>query len=319
MATPFLFALRSSFSDRKIYLLCRSYVSAIYRHCSAVDHLVIYDRGEGLIGAVKALRRTAPRRTIETCFSLPVSLRSAMLSFFTGARCRVGYGGEFRRMFLTDMLPLKAYRSEHLVDAYIELVSFISDKEVEAGPLPVVVPSYEWEKVIECFGLEEGYIVFAPGAEYGGAKVWPADRFARLASLISKRTGRRFVVVGSEGEAAVGKEILQNGGIGAGRNLAGRCSVDELLAVLRGASLVIGNDSGPVHIAAAMGRPTLSIFGSTSPAWTAPRGRAVEIVKVDVECSPCFERECPRGEPRCMMEIEPDLVFEKACRLLGEV
>ena len=317
MATPFLSALRNLFPERGIYLLCRRYVSPIYRHCSAVDHLVDYERDTGLRGALRALGSGVPREMREICFVMPVSFRSALVSFLAGAKSRIGYGGDLRGMLLTDALPAGAYRSRHLVDGYLALLEKVSEGWKGKSPAPVVVPSYEWEKDLESFGIREGYVVLSPGAEYGGAKVWPADRYGRVAAVISRRTGRRVVVVGSKGEAAVGDEIL--GGTGAGRNLAGRCSVDELLSVLRGASLVIGNDSGPAHIAAAMGRPTVAIFGSTSPSWTAPRGRMVEIVNAGTECSPCFERECPDGEPRCMTEIEPEFVFEKACRLLGEV
>jgi heptosyltransferase-2 len=317
MATPFLFALRSAFPDRSIYLLCRSYVSAIYRHCSAVDTLVVFDRRGGMSGVLREIGKAVPRKMREICFVLPVSFRAALISYLAGARRRVGYGGDFRSLLLTDALPSKGYRSGHLIEVYIELLQRFSGGDAGRSPIPVVVPSYEWEKDLASFGLDEGYVVIAPGAEYGGAKVWPADRFKRVAAMVSGSSGRRIVIVGSEGEALAGDEILEN--TGTGRNLAGRCSVDELLSVLRGATLVIGNDSGPAHMAAAMGRPTVAIFGSTNPSWTAPRGRAVEIVTADVECSPCFERECPHGEPRCMMEIEPDLVFERACRLLGEV
>lgn len=319
MAIPFLFVLRKTFPERSIHLLCRSYVEAIYRHCSAVDHLVVYEKARGIRGALLAIRREVPKESREICFILPVSFHSALLSVLAGARRRIGYGGELRGMLLTDPLPSDEHRSGHLVDVYTRLISRIYGTEVEEAPLPVVVPSYEWEKEIQSFGLEEGYVVLSPGAEYGGAKVWPADRFARVASQISRHSGKRIIVVGSEREAGVGDEILSMAGIGTGRNLAGRCNVVELLSVLRGASLVVGNDSGPVHISAAMGRPTLTIFGSTSPAWTAPRGRAVEIARVDIDCSPCFERECPQGDTRCMNEIEPRIVVEKACRLLGEV
>jgi heptosyltransferase-2 len=319
MATPFLFTLRRTFPEKCIYLFCRSYVAPVYRHCSAVDHLAVYEKGVGMRGALGVLRREVPASARDICFILPISFRSALMAFLAGTRRRMGYGGEFRRMLLTDALPSEAYRSGHLADAYIRLVGLASGKEEGDVPMPVVVPSYEWEKDIQSFGLEEGYIVLSPGAEYGGAKVWPGDRFARVASQMSRHTGRRIVVVGSAGETTVGEEILEKACIGTGRNLAGRCSVGELLSVLRGASLVIGNDSGPAHIAAAMGRPTVVIFGSTSPAWTAPRGRAVEIVSANVECAPCFERECPHGEPRCMIEIEPECVLEKACRLAEEV
>ena len=319
MATPFLFILRKTFPERKIYLACRSYVAAIYRHCSPVDHLVVYEREKGFGGALRAVRKEVPRRAKDVCFVLPVSFRSALLSLLAGARRRIGYGGEFRRMLLTEALPSKDFRSGHLTDVYARLIGLASGREVGESPLPVVVPSYEWESEIGSFGLEEGYIVLSPGAEYGGAKVWPAERYSQVSFRLSRRTGRRIVIVGSPRETQIGDHILSNAGLATGRNLAGRCSIDELLCVLRGASLVIGNDSGPVHISAAMGRPTLAIFGSTSPAWTAPRGRAVEIVRAEVECSPCFERECPEGEARCMHEIEPDLVMEKACRLIGEV
>ena len=169
----------------------------------------------------------------------------------------------------------------------------------------------------DAFGLEEGYIVISPGAEYGRAKVWPAERFARAASLLSTRTGRRIVVVGSSGERGAGDVVLS--GVREGCNLAGKCSIDELLSVLRGASLLVGNDSGPAHIAAAMGRPTVALFGSTSPSWTAPRGRAVDCISAEVECSPCFERECPHGEPRCLLGIDPEEVVRRACSLMGEV
>jgi len=319
MATPFLFMLRRALPERSVFLLCRSYVAPIYRHCSAVDHLAVYERRSGIRGALRAVREHVPGRAREICFVLPVSFRSALIAVLSGTGRRMGYGGDFRRALLTDALPSGAYRSGHLVEAYGALVELATGRAAGKAPLPVVVPSYEWEKDIDAFGLEEGYVVISPGAEYGGAKVWPAERFARVASLLARRMGRRLVVVGSSAEAERGGEILSGAGIGTGLNLAGKCSVDELLSVLRGASLVVGNDSGPAHIAAAMGRPTVAIFGSTSPAWTGPRGSAVEIISSGVDCSPCFERECPKGEALCLERIEPEEVVERACGLAGEV
>jgi len=93
-------------------------------------------------------------------------------------------------------------------------------------------------------------------------------------------------------------------------NLAGELDVADLTAVLRGAGVVVGNDSGPVHIAAAMGVPTVALFGSTSPAWTAPRGPRAAAVSIGVDCSPCFRRECPDGTTRCLGELTPEAVLE---------
>ena len=123
--------------------------------------------------------------------------------------------------------------------------------------------------------------------------------------------------VGTAPESEALARIIRSAGEN-GINLAGKCSVRELIAVLRGARIVVGNDSGPVHLSAAMGRPTVAVFGSTSPEWTAPRGAAVRVLKTNAECAPCFKRECPDGDPRCLTGLEADQVYETAVRLIEE-
>jgi heptosyltransferase-2 len=317
MATPFLYVLRRTFPDREIYLLCRSYTAALFRLSPAVDGLVEYERRNGIVGALHAMKRGVPAAGRETCFVLPRSFSSALVSFLGGARRRVGYSGECRTLLLTDVLPSGAYRSGHLTAAYVRLVELVTGRKESALPLPVVIPPYEWQVSLAAMGIPQDYVVISPGAEYGDAKMWLTNRYAALASDISQKTGREVVVIGSVRERSIAEEIVSGTGV-SGRNLAGELTVEALLCVLRGASLVIGNDSGPVHISAAMGRPTLAIFGSTSPVWTSPRGRSVHIVRTNVECSPCFERSCPHGEPRCMSDIDEMHVFEVACRMMGE-
>jgi heptosyltransferase-2 len=317
MATPFLFALRSRLRDRDINLLCRSYVSAVYRRCSAVDHLVEYEKTDGISGALGAIRKDIPSDGRDICFVLPRSFSSAMVAFLSGAGRRIGYGGDLRGLFLTDTLPKDSYTENHLIDIYLRLVESIGGAEHADSRMPVVVPQYTWQERIEELGLEEDYVVISPGAEYGPAKIWPHERYTALVSRIAAETGRRIVVIGSEGDRPFGARIIEEAGI-EGYNLAGMGDVEDLLCVLRGSSLVIGNDSGPVHLSAAMGRPTVTIFGSTSPEWTAPKGRSTAIVRTGLDCSPCFERGCPHGEARCMLDIDPELVFDTAHRLLQE-
>lgn len=317
MAIPFLFALRSRLRDMDINLLCRSYVSAVYRRCSAVDRLVEYERKDGIPGALGAIRMHVPREGRDICFVLPRSFSSALVAFLSGAGRRIGYGGDLRRFLLSDTLPRDSYIDDHLADVYLRLIGCIGIDDFAERPMPVVVPPYNWREKIEELGLMEGYVVISPGAEYGPAKIWPHEKYAELVSMIAAETDRQCAIIGSEADMSGGARIIEMAGVG-GHNLAGVGDVEVLLCVLRGSSLVIGNDSGPVHLAAAMGRPTVTIFGSTSPEWTAPRGRSTAIVSAGLDCSPCFERECPLGEARCMLDIDPVRVFDAAYRLLQE-
>lgn len=317
MATPFLFMLRSFFPDALVHVLCRSYIAEVLRRCSAVDALFDYERAGGFRGWLSALRGNRPVRGWEICFVLPVSFSSALLALLSRAHRRIGYGGELRGAFLTDVLPRSAYRSRHLSLVYTRLAERAAGREAGEIPLPVVVPPYEWDQVLEREKLVESYFVLAPGATYGIAKVWPAERFAALGARIAAETGWRIVVVGTAAERENASAVLESSGV-EGRNMAGECDVGGLLCVLRGAKLVIGNDSGPVHLSSAMGRPTVALFGSTDRGWTAPRGGAVSIVAGEADCSPCFERECPTGEPRCLLDITISDVFESAIRLIEE-
>jgi heptosyltransferase-2 len=317
MATPFLFALRDLFPDREINVLCRRYVSPVYRRCSAVDNLAVYERSGSVWGALDAVRKSVPAAGRNIGFVLPRSFSSALVTFISGAGRRIGYEGDLRNLLLTDALPKSLYTKGHLTGVYMRLAERAAGRRPERQSPPVVVPPYAWQEHIEKLGLTEGYVVISPGAEYGPAKIWPHERYAVLVSRISAETGRHVVVVGAERDRAPAGRILEEAGI-AGRNLAGMSDIEGLLCVLRGASLVVGNDSGPVHLSASMGRPTVTIFGSTDPGWTAPIGKSTAVVRMDMDCSPCFERECPDGEARCMLDIDPELVWNAAQRLLRE-
>lgn len=316
MATPFLQVLRELFPAPFIHLFCRTYVSEVFRRSSAVDYIIEYESALGLGARVRALRVERPPRGWGIGFVLPPSFSSALAAFLSGAPRRIGYAGEMRRLLLTDALTVPRVRAEHLSWMYARLAERVAGSTITDMPLPVVVPPYQWMDMVEGMRLGNPYIVIAPGAAYGTAKEWPLERYASLAGLLAAHTGLRIVAVGAAPEAAPLARMAESAPV---LSLAGELASSELLAVLRGAALVIGNDSGPVHIAAAMGRPTVAIFGSTSPAWTAPRGIAVRIVSSEVECAPCFRRVCPDGEPRCLLGIDVDDLLRTSCDLLEEV
>lgn len=317
MATPLLLSLRRIFQDAFICVVCRDYVSEIFQRCSAVDRMLVYRRRSGLGSELSMIRKNRPWCGWDACFVLPPSFSAALAAMISGAKRRFGYRGQLRDFLLTDVISNGDNRSVHLSAAYMKMAGKASGCRIDDTPLPVVIPPYEWKEILERKSISTPYIVLAAGATFGTAKVWPAGRYADLASRLAGEIAPLVVTVGSRLERETLADILESANTN-GKNLAGRCTVAELLAVLRGAKLVIGNDSGPVHISAAMGRPTVAVFGSTSPAWTAPRGVSVRIVSSDIECAPCFNRECPEGEPRCLSGIDVDDVYRAALDLIEE-
>jgi heptosyltransferase-2 len=157
-----------------------------------------------------------------------------------------------------------------------------------------------WEEEIRetrrRFGIEGDYIVLCPGAEYGPAKRWPY--FKDLAA----RLGTAVVLLGSRNDEQAAAGIP-------GKNLVGKTSLDEAIRLIAGASAVVSNDSGLMHVAAALGRPQVALFGSSSPEHTPPASARARVLWLKLECSPCFERECPLGHFRCMKEITVEQVL----------
>jgi heptosyltransferase-2 len=315
MATPFLGALRERLPAAAVVVVCREYVAEVFRRNPAVDSIVEYK--EKSLRARIAAARGARAGDLDVCFVLPPSFSAALVSLCAGARRRIGYGGNGRRMLLTDTPDARGYRSGHLSEAYLRLLERYTGAPEPAAARPAVTPPETWPQIALDLAGPEAYIVLAPGATYGSAKVWPHERYAALARLLLDRFGGTAVIVGTADERHGAAALAETIGARA-RSLAGALSPAALFAVLRGARIAIGNDSGPVHVSAALGTPTVAVFGPTSVEWTAPRGPAVRIVREAVSCAPCFKRECPFGSPACLERIDADRVFEAAVSLIGD-
>jgi heptosyltransferase-2 len=309
MSTPFLSVLRSAHPDDFITVLCREYVSELIVRSPLIDTLATYTRGGGVRGALGALRKVRPAGGWDECFVLPMSFSSALVAFLSGSRRRTGYSSGPRSFLLSAPLDSGGLRSGHLSEEYAALAG----KKVDELPCPGVIPPYDWKERTARYGLDGRYAVFAAGATYGPAKVWPRDRFIETAVRLSRDHGLKPVTTGGPSERIYLDMIADKAG---GLNLSGKSGAGDLMSVLRGAEVVVGNDSGPVHVSAAMGVPTVAIFGSTSPGWTAPRGRAVRVISSSPDCSPCFERECPLGDTHCLTDIAAGDVVEAAAELM---
>jgi len=315
MATPFLFSLRDRFPAGRITLLSCDYTAELYRRSGAVDSLL--SCAGSLRSRIAAVGTAGPEGGYDACFVLPPSFSAALVSVLSKARRRIGYGGQWRGMLLTDVLPAELYRAGHLSRSYLGLLERFTGEGVAALPLPSVVPSESWRETADAVAGARSYFVLAPGATYGSSKVWPHERYAALAKRLIGSMGWMAVLVGRREEREEASTMLASIGVG-GKNLAGSLSLAELISVLRGAEVAIGNDSGPVHVAAALGVPTVAVFGPTSVDWTAPRGVSVRIVRGAIECAPCFKRRCPQGAPECLSRVNADDVYAAAISLIEE-
>jgi len=229
----------------------------------------------------------------------------------TGIARRTGYRGEMRYGLLNDLRVLDEAALPRLVDRYAAL----AEPAGEALRRPVPEPRLASDPALRAatlakLGLDphRPAVAFAPGAEYGPAKRWPARHFAALARTLAER-GWQVWLLGSGRDMQAAREIAAAAG-DACIDLAGRTTLDEAIDLLASAARVVTNDSGLMHVAAALDRPTAALFGSSSPAYTPPLAAHARVISLHLSCSPCFQRTCPLGHTDCLEKLDPAMVLE---------
>jgi len=302
MAQPLLARLREKRPGIKLDVLAPDWVAPVARRMPEVDEVipVPFRHGALQLGRRWQLARNLKTRAYDEAIVLPNSWKAALVPFLAHIPRRTGYVGEARYGLLNRLYrgPDKAMRRH-----YARLAE-APDAEPRQ-PLPEVrlrVDPAHAAATRKRFGIEGRYAVLCPGAEYGPAKRWPY--FAAL----SERLGMPIVLLGSPKDAAAAAGI-------AGNNLVGKTSLDEAMDIIAGAEVVVSNDSGLMHVAAALGRPLVALFGSSSPEKTPPQSGRSRVLWLKIECSPCYERECPLGHFRCMRELSVDMVLKEVGNL----
>jgi heptosyltransferase-2 len=290
MAQPLFTRLKRS--GAHLDVLAPHWVAPVLRRMPEVSEVIPGAFRHGALQLAERWRvaRELKKRGYDSAIVLPNSWKSALVPLLAGIPRRAGYIGELRYGLLNTL-----YRSHNapMPQHYARLAG---DGAGELERPHLEVTPLEIEEIKQRFGISSPYFVLCPGAEYGPAKRWPY--FQELA----ERLGATVVILGSAKDAAAASGVP-------GLNLVGKTSLDEAVRLIGGASAVVSNDSGLMHIAAALGRPQVALFGSSSPEHTPPASPASRVLWLRLECSPCFERECPLGHFRCMKELSVEAVL----------
>jgi len=270
-----------------------------------------FSHGEFNLAGRWRVGRELAREGYDASIVLPNSWKSALPPFFAGIPLRIGFKGEARRGLLNRIHRLDEAALPQLAQRYALLAEDVG----ATTPAPLAEPHLQVNAegvraTLSALGLDAAPapVAFCPGAEYGPAKRWPAAHFAELARRLVQ-TDFPVWIVGSAKDAPVGAEIERLSG-GASRNLCGRTDLAQAIDLLSCARLVVSNDSGLMHVAAALQRPLVALYGSSSPAYTPPLSRQARILSLGIECSPCFQRECPLGHFKCLNDLTPGHVFD---------
>jgi lipopolysaccharide heptosyltransferase II len=313
MALPALRVVRARFPEAEITILARPYVAAIYKDQQVCDNVIHVDDKRDLVNELRAQK-------FDVALLLQNAFEAAWLTWRAGIPERIGYARDSRGFLLTKAVrvPRSGEIPLHEQYYYLELLRRAGwlDALPEEAFIKLAVPEEDRRRAEE-FLLAAGSnpsslrVAIGAGASYGSAKCWPPDRFAEIANLLQSESGAEIILFGTSAEAGVSNAIAA----GMRRppiDLTGKTSIADLPALLSRCHLFIGNDSGAMHVAAAVGLPVVAVFGPTDPFGTAPVTPRCTIVQEKPYCSPCFLRRCPTDH-RCMTRIMPSAV-EAAAR-----
>lgn len=316
LAQPLFARLHQKHAARGLHLdvLAPAWTAPLLERMPEV-HAVLHNpfaHGEFNLAARWRLGRDLRSRKYDEVIVLPNSWKSALSPFFANIPKRTGFVGEARIGLLNCRHKLDAAAMPQLAQRYVRLADMPGDRpDASSLPLTRLVSTPEQQRAVrDVLGLpvQDVPAIFCPGAEFGPAKRWPSRHFAMLARLLAER-GIPVWLLGSAKDAGLGEGIVQMSQ-GHALNLCGRTSLAQAVDLIASARLVVSNDSGLMHVAAALDRPLFALYGSSSPVYTPPLSSRASILTLNADCSPCFKRACPLGHFKCMEELDAELVMK---------
>jgi len=317
LAEPLIALLREPYEEPVVDVLAPPWCAPVFGRMRGVRRLIEapFAHGRLALPARRVLASELKAAGYSRAIVLPNSWKSALVPFLARIPRRTGYVGEFRYGLLNDARRLDAKAMPRLVDRFAAL-AVSPGTLVPMPPGPVLVPDVANRgAAMRAMRLrtDRPVAILCPGAEYGPAKRWPPTHFADLAARLLA-DGRQVWLVGSPNDKLAASSVLQAAGEPGRRmlDLTGRTDLGTAIDLMSLASVVISNDSGLMHAAAAVGVPVVALFGSSSPVYTPPLSPVAHVARIAIPCSPCFKRECPLGHFKCMRELSPEVVYNLA-------
>jgi heptosyltransferase-2 len=296
--------LKTMLEDEPLTVAAPEKLAALWQKCPFVDQVIALDNPRNLPATARQLRAGK----FGSAVLLPNSLRSVAEAWHARIPQRLGYARGGRGLLLTHTIPAPARNPARLHQRfyYLDLVTALG------GPSDASLPKLRKEPTT-VVGSRGFVLAICPGAEYGPAKRWPVGNFVVVAKHFIAKRKAKIVLLGAPVDAPIAEEFVRE--LPDVDNRVGKTSLAEFIAALVSARLVLCNDSGAMHVASALGVPTLAVFGSTEPQLTGPMGARSRVLRHHVPCSPCFLRECPL-DFACMKSITPQMAIEAAEALL---
>ncbi len=323
MSLPAIRAVRTGLPEAEISILAKPWVAGVYENSTDLDHIIIYEspgRHQGFSGKWR-LAREIKERGFDAAVLLQNAFEAAWISYLAGIPVRAGFNTDARTLLLSHAVPLNAgVKRFHQVDYYLELVRSLGFPTPESVPAlkPSSGATEDAERILQSLDLPENapLLGFSPGASYGSAKEWFPERYGDLARRAVEDLGSEVLIFGSRSDQAAAARICTESG-GRAHDLAGKTTLPQAVALIARCRTFVTNDSGLMHVAAALGVPLVAIFGSTDPERTGPVSRKSRIVRHPMDCAPCLKPKCP-GERGCMGLISVDEVYEEVKELWGK-
>lgn len=322
MAQSLFIALKRRSPRCEISVLAPAWTRPLLDRMPEVDHSLILPFGHGDLKLLARRRfaRGLRERHFTQAIVLPNSFKSALIPFFADIPLRTGWRGEMRQGLLTDCRRLDKAKFPLMVERFAALAYPATDRPKQPAASPrLLVRREQLDAALGKFSLQAAattgrLVALCPGAEFGPSKQWPAQSFARAAADLIL-LGWHVVIMGSKGDAGVAQEIERSAATQVSEklrsrlhNVAGKTDLAEAIDIMAACSSAVSNDSGLMHIAAALDLPVVALYGSTSPEFTPPLAPMKRILASDIDCRPCFDRRCRFGHNRCMSEITTDAV-----------
>ncbi len=323
MAQSLFITLKQKHPAGKISVMAPQWTRPVLNRMPQVDHSLDaqLDHGELKLGLRRSIGRSLKPSQFTQAIVLPNSFKSALIPFHAGIPKRTGWKGEWRRPLLNDCRTLDKEAFPRMVERFAALAYPASPARPQEIPHPrLQVNEKQAKETAQEFGLDPSKKILAicPGAEFGESKQWPPKHFADLINALADQSWEAWLF-GSVNDQITSESVLADiepTHLSVCKNLTGNTSLAQAIDLMSLASAVVSNDSGLMHVGAALQKPVVGLYGATSTDFTPPLADRVKLLATDIECRPCFKRQCPYGHMRCLNDLSPELAIEAVNQLV---